>query len=252
MVGSAGRNRVGYKEIAEELRRRIDSGELPPGGKVPGENELTTTYGVEQPTARRALEMLKNEGLIAAKRGSGTYVREFRLIRRTSPDRLREVVWGGGRSIWSADLGVRPHAGTTTITVEDPPRRIAHVLELNEGTPVVVRRRQFFVDDRPLQLATSYYPQPLVAGSAILDQNTGDGGAYARLAELGHKPVRFREELQTRMPREAERHALALAQGTPVILIVRTAYTADDQPVEVNEMTLDASSYLLEYKFSSE
>jgi GntR family transcriptional regulator len=53
------------------------------------------------------------------------------------------------------------------------------------------------------------------------------------------------------MPRASEREALDLAQGTPVALIVRTAYTADDRPVEVNEMVLDSAAYVVEYKFTS-
>ncbi|WP_158853079.1 GntR family transcriptional regulator [Saccharothrix deserti] len=244
--------RVGYREIADELRQEIDSGQLKPGAKVPGENDLMAKYGVEQPTARRALDVLKNEGLVVAKRGSGTFVREFRPIRRVSPDRLKTVVWGAGRSIWSADLGIRPLDQGTEVVTEAAPAIVAHVLELDEGTEVVVRRRRFAVEDKPVQLATSYYPAHLVEGSLITQPNTGEGGSYARLAELGYKPVRFREELRTRMPREHERQTLELAQGTPVIEIVRTAYTAEDLPIEVNLMVLDSASYVLEYKFAAE
>ncbi|MFD7653370.1 GntR family transcriptional regulator [Actinosynnema sp. NPDC059797] len=247
-----GAARVGYREIADELRQEIDSGQLKPGAKVPGENDLMAKYGVEQPTARRALDVLKNEGLVVAKRGSGTFVREFRPIRRVSPDRLKTVVWGAGRSIWSADLGVRPMDQGTEVTTEPAPPIVAHVLEVDEGTAVVVRRRHFAVEDKPVQLATSYYPAHLVEGSPITQPNTGEGGSYARLGDLGYKPVRFREELRTRMPREHERQTLDLAQGTPVIEIVRTAYTSEDLPVEVNLMVLDGASYVLEYKFTAD
>ncbi|RDS61464.1 hypothetical protein [Streptomyces sp. M7] len=41
------------------------------------------------------------------------------------------------------------------------------------------------------------------------------------------------------------------APGTPVILICRTAFTGEGRPVEVNEMTLDAASYVLEYDFDA-
>jgi GntR family transcriptional regulator len=253
MTGNAQPGRVGYRDIANDLRRQIDSGELPPGSRVPGENDLMSQFGVEQPTARRALDVLKNEGLIVAKRGSGTFVREFKPIRRVSPDRLQaNTSWGSGRPIWTTDVGTRPRTETVAVDVELPPAPVAEVLNLGDGGRVVTRRRRYVVDDKPVQLATSYYPEALVAGSAITEVNTGEGGAYARLKELGYEPTRFREELRVRMPREAEREALELAQGTPVILIVRTAFTADDQPVEINEMVLDSASYVLEYKFTSE
>ncbi|WP_394615560.1 GntR family transcriptional regulator [Lentzea sp. JNUCC 0626] len=253
MTDNAQPGRVGYREIADDLRRQIDSGELPPGSKVPGENDIISRYGVANLTARHALDVLKSEGLIIAKRGSGTFVREFKPIRRVSPDRLRSSTsWGSGRPIWATDVGTRPRTENVSVAVEAAPASIAEVLELDENATVVVRRRTYVVDDKPVQVATSYYPESLVAGSAITEVNTGDGGAYARLRDLGHEPVKFREELRVRTPREAERKALDLTPDMPIVLITRTAYTASDQPVEISEMVLDSAAYILEYKFTSE
>lgn len=252
MDRATSRGGMGYRAIADALRAEIDTGDLAPGSKVPSENELMSTYGVEQPTARRALEVLKNEGLIVARRGAGTFVREFRLYRRRSPARLAESGWNAGRSIWQTDDAKRPTSiDHIEIATVDAPDHVASVLGLQDGEKAVVRRRRYLVDDVPIQFATSYYPEPIVRGTQVAEKNTGDGGVYARLAELGCKPVDFREELRSRMPREAEAKLLDLAQGTPVILVVRTAYTAGGQAVEVNEMVLDSSSYILEYGFSS-
>ncbi|HEY1574288.1 MAG TPA: GntR family transcriptional regulator, partial [Pseudonocardiaceae bacterium] len=214
---------VGYQHIAAWLRERIETDEFGPGAKIPSENELMASFNVEQPTARRALEVLKNEGLIYARRGAGTFVREFRPIRRVSPDRLRSEVWGSGRSIWSVDLHERPSARDVSVNEEQAPERIAHVLELPPGAAVWVRRRRYFVEDKPVQLAVSYYPANVVTGSPITAVNTGDGGAYARLTELGYEPVRFVEELRVRMPTSAERETLELTQGVPVADLTRTA-----------------------------
>ncbi|GAB2571771.1 hypothetical protein GCM10027168_00580 [Streptomyces capparidis] len=85
----------------------------------------------------------------------------------------------------------------------------------------------------------------------VEERPTPDGGIYARLAELGHEPVRFREEVRCRMPTAQESARLALPAGTPVVDLCRTAYTAGGSPVEVNLMTLDASSYILEYEFGA-
>lgn len=252
MDQAASRGNVGYRAIADALREEIDSGRLPPGSKVPGENELMSTYGVEQPTARRALDVLKNEGLIVARRGAGTFVREFRLYRRRSPARLAESGWGTGHSIWQSDDAKRQTGvDNIEITTVEAPEHVANVLGLADGGRALVRRRRYLVDDVPVQFATSYYPEDLVTGTRISETDSGPGGVYARLAELGHQPVNFREELRARMPRDSETKLLELAQGTPVIVVARTAYTAEGQAVEVNEMVLDASAYILEYDFSS-
>jgi GntR family transcriptional regulator len=241
----------GYKEIADHLRAAIASGEFAPGSRVPSENDLMAQFGVEQPTAWRALDLLKNEGLVYAKRGSGTFVREFNPVRRVSPNRLRAEVWGTGRSIWSEDESRQVSVGDVRVTKEEAPSRVAAVLGLGADSQVWVRRRRYLVDDHPVQTATSYYPASLVDGSPITEVDTGVGGAYARLADLGHVPVRFREELRARMPTSEEADLLELHRGTPVVALVRTAYTQADAAVEVNEMVLDASSYVLEYRFTS-
>lgn len=241
----------GYRAIADELRGRIDSGEWPPGHRLPSENDLITAYGVEQQTARRALEVLKNEGLVAARRGDGTFVRaQTHLYRRRCPARLDESVWGAGLSVLASDVGDREvTVDELDVTTTTAPEHIRRALVLASRERAVMRRRRYLVDGRPVQLATSYYPGRLVRGTRIANPDTGPGGVYARLADLGHTPVRFREEVRARMPRSAESSSLGLVQGTPVVQVVRTAFTVDGRPVEVNEMTLDASVYILEYEF---
>ncbi|WP_411140570.1 UTRA domain-containing protein [Streptomyces sp. x-80] len=91
----------------------------------------------------------------------------------------------------------------------------------------------------------------LVAGSPVTRPDTGPGGSYARLTELGHEPVHLREEVRSRMPTSDEATRLALPSGTPVLLIRRTAVTRDGGAVEADEMVLDAHSRILEYGFGA-
>ncbi|WP_376766948.1 GntR family transcriptional regulator [Spinactinospora alkalitolerans] len=241
-----------YREIAEALRSAIASGELSDGDRVPGENDLMKRYGVARATARQALSVLINEGIVVAVRGSGVYVRTFRPLRRHGPRRLSRELWGGGRAIWQADTADRAFAADN-ITVRETaaPEHVARALDLPEQERVVVRRRRYLLDDRPMQLATSYLPAKLAAGTAIAEADTGPGGIYARLAELGHAPAHFTEEIRVRMPSPAEVEELALSAGTPVLDVMRTALTSDHRAVELNEMTLDGSAYILQYDFDA-
>lgn len=180
------------------------------------------------------------------------FVREFRRIRRRGIQRLAEGVWGEGRSIWAAETEDRESVvELLSATETTAPDAVATVLGLPGGSPACVRRRRFLLDGKPVMLATSYLDAALVAGTPITEPDTGPGGIYARLAELGHKPARFREEVRSRMPNTEEAASLGLAAGTPVVLVVRTAFAADGRVVEVNEMVLDASAYVLEYDFDA-
>ncbi|MFG3550315.1 GntR family transcriptional regulator [Streptomyces sp. NPDC047725] len=241
-----------YQRIADNLRAAIESGEYGPGDRLPGENDLMATYGVARMTARQALGVLRDEGVAEARRGAGVFVRAFRPLRRRGIQRLAQQQWGNGRSIWSADIeNRRLDVDQVTVSEEAAPDRVSTVLDLVDDDTVCVRRRRFVLDGKPVLLGTSYLPTSLVAGSAITQEDTGEGGTYARLAELGYKPVHFREEIRSRMPSKDEAHRLSMSAGTPVILVCRTAFTDEGRPVELNEMTLDAASYILEYDFDA-
>ncbi|MFD3803350.1 GntR family transcriptional regulator [Streptomyces sp. NPDC058619] len=241
-----------YQRIAAELKAAIESGDYGPGDRLPGENDLMATYEVARMTARQALGVLQSEGLTEARKGAGVFVREFRLIRRRGVQRLASDIWGDGRSIWAADTEDRePVVEFLSVGDEVAPDAVAAVLGLGLGAAACVRRRRFLLDGKPVMLATSYLDAALVAGTPVAEPDSGPGGIYARLAELGYGPARFREEIRSRMPGPDEAARLGLAAGTPVVLVCRTAYTAEGKVVEVNEMVLDSSAYVLEYEFDA-
>lgn len=236
-----------YRQIANDLRAAIERGDYQPGQRIPGENALMAEWGVSRNTARDALAVLRDEGLTDTRRGAGNFVRRFKLIPRPANERLSRKTWGEGRSIWSADMQGRPSDAEVEVIEIEAPERIAGSLGIATGDPVWRRSRLYYADGRPVQMATSYFPAGLVAGSAITQPNPGPGGVYARLLDLGHPPARFREEVRARMPLQEETRALKLAAGIPVIHIFRIAFEEDGTPLEVNEMILDANSYLLLY-----
>ncbi|MEU9376656.1 GntR family transcriptional regulator [Streptomyces sp. NPDC048255] len=241
-----------YQRIADALRTAIQSGEYGPGDRLPGENDLMATYEVARMTARQALGVLQNEGLAEARKGAGVFVRAFKPLRRRGIQRLAHDQWGSGRSIWSADSKDRELVvDQIEVREEEADNRISDALGIPAGTQVWARSRRFVLDGKPVLFATSYLPSDVVADSAITQADTGPGGTYARLAELGHEPVHFREEIRSRMPSVGEAERLSLSMGTPVIQIVRTAFAEGGRAVEVNEMTLDSASYVLEYDFDA-
>jgi GntR family transcriptional regulator len=63
------------RQIANDLRRRIAAGEFPPGTRLPSITTLMQEHGVARNTARRALAILDDEGLIEIVHGWGSFVR---------------------------------------------------------------------------------------------------------------------------------------------------------------------------------
>jgi GntR family transcriptional regulator len=238
-----------HEEVADTLRAKIESGELKGGQKLPSEKNLLDEYDISLTTLRKVLDTLRSEGLIVSRQGAGVTVREFRPLRRPSVQRLKSETWLTGKSIWDGDVNDRPWRVEVSVGETRPPVKVAKAF--GSDAPMLRRSRQFFVDDKPVQLATSYLLLSDVAGTQIAEKDTGPGGVYARLAELGLEPARFREEVRARMPRPAEAEQLAIVPGTPVFEILRVAATAEGRVVEANDMLLDGGSYILDYVFSS-
>jgi GntR family transcriptional repressor for pyruvate dehydrogenase complex len=63
-----------YQSIATEIRALIESGDFPPGSRLPGERDLAERFGVSRVTIREAEIALEAQGWIAIKTGSGVYV----------------------------------------------------------------------------------------------------------------------------------------------------------------------------------
>ena len=63
-----------YMQLAALIRGQIESGELAPGQQLPSALALASTYQVSAPTVKKALNLLKNEGLIVGVAGYGTFV----------------------------------------------------------------------------------------------------------------------------------------------------------------------------------
>jgi GntR family transcriptional regulator len=73
---------VRYREIADDLRRQVEAGDFAAGRVLPSEADLSASYGASRVTIRRALEVLRDEGLLDARQGFGWFVASDLLRQR--------------------------------------------------------------------------------------------------------------------------------------------------------------------------
>src|SRR5260370_24204033 len=86
----------GYRQIAAELRRRIEAGELAAGARVPSTRAIVDEWGVAMATATKVLTELRHQGLVRAVPGVGTVVEGDRRANRAPPPRRRPSGPEGG------------------------------------------------------------------------------------------------------------------------------------------------------------
>ncbi|WP_432013766.1 GntR family transcriptional regulator [Streptomyces cucumeris] len=66
-----------YQQAAEAIRSEIAAGKIKPGEQLPSHRELQERFGIANMTARSALRVLRDEGLIYTVQGRGSYVADF-------------------------------------------------------------------------------------------------------------------------------------------------------------------------------
>lgn len=80
-----------YEEIADCIMEEVKKGDLKPGEKIYSENELVTMYGVSRQTARHAVSVLEQRGIVRRKRGSGTFVTGEEMREADRPGRTMRI-----------------------------------------------------------------------------------------------------------------------------------------------------------------
>jgi GntR family transcriptional regulator len=245
--------RTTWRDIADDLRAAIASGEYAPGDQIPSRSKLMARYGVASQTVNNAVDALRAEGLVVGLPGSGLYVRTRPRVIRMARSRLARAEREAGRGTFMSDSALGDYVARVDVEIRTEPagEEVAGELGIEPATPVLVRQRRMYADEEPVQLATSYFPAELTTGTRIEQEDTGPGGAYARLEEAGHRLARFEERVRIGAASAPEASQLGVAVGAPVFRITRIAYT-QERAVEVNRIVANGERYELQYALPAE
>jgi GntR family transcriptional regulator len=206
---------IRYREIAEGMRQRVESGDFPPGRLLPSEAELSEVYGVSRVTVRRALELLRDEGLLDARQGVGWFVAGGPL--RQSLGRLATI------ESQLAASGLHPERRVLDFAFVPAEPRVRELL----GCDQVLRvRRLNLADGEPFALVTVWCPAPLAEhlSRAAVERSpfyellsVPLGGATQTIGAAAAEP--------------ADAVKLAIPPGSPVLRCERVTMGVDGKPV---------------------
>ncbi|MQY14588.1 putative fructoselysine utilization operon transcriptional repressor [Streptomyces sp. RB5] len=241
-----GDTRPVYQRIADELRDRIDSGELKVGAQIPSRSELKRAYAASDQTVDRAVRVLKAAGYAQGQFGRGVFVTDRTplgtLLRDTGT-----VDTPFAARISTPDTAVAWEATSVTTPA---PRHVAERLGIAAGDRVMCTRYEYLADRRPVQLATSWEPLARTEGTDVVFPERGPyarRGVRGRMAAIGIRVVRAAEIVGSRAATSAEAEALGCAPGQCLTVVERTHYDADDRPVETSDVVVRADRWRLEY-----
>lgn len=208
---------IRYQEIANTLRDRVH--EVGPGHVLPSESELSTEFKVSRVTVRRALETLRDEGLVESRQGFGWFVATATLQQRLhSLDTIERQL---------EERGVSAQRKILEFAFVDAPAHVAAQL----GSAHVLRvKRLNLADGAPFAVVTVWCPAEL--------------GQHLSRRDVERKPfyellgVELRGATQTigaAAAVAADAALLAVPVGSPVLRCERLTTTIAGEPVLLSE-----------------
>ena len=139
-----------YAQLTGIIKNTITSGTLRVGDLLPSEAELCDKFEISRNTVRQAIGSLEEAGFVVRKRGKGTFVAD-------PSTRRKGVQYSFTTEISS--MGKHPSSTLVSFDIIDPAPKIKRLMALEDGVKVYCFTRVRNVDNEPLILETSYYPQ---------------------------------------------------------------------------------------------
>jgi GntR family transcriptional regulator len=204
-----------YAQIVNAIQQRISDGTYPPGSPIPSEARLVEEFGASRPVVVRALGMLQQDGWIDSEQGRGRFVRHRRGRSAGGTGVAAELLSG-------EDVAV---VRVLDVGVIEAPNRAASALGVDPGTPVLARRRLVDSSIGPVELAVTYVPVDLAAGTELGDGQPLATGVLEHLAR--RKGVAWdhaAERVSARLPTAGEARLLDISRRDCVLTVLVTAY----------------------------
>jgi GntR family transcriptional regulator len=230
-----------YRQIAEDLRQQITSGELAAGAQLPTELELRDRYGASRNTVRDAIKWLASLDLVETKPGHGTFVVEKIAPFVTTLTGDVTGFGGGEGDLYRSEVkaGNREFdVSPVQVEIQTATKQVADDLGIAAGSEVISRHERRFIDRHPWSMQTSFYPMEFADRGAERLRGARDitEGTVQYLADKLHiRQSGYRDWITVRPPNPTEADFFRIpADGrVPVFAIFRTAYDGNGQPMRL-------------------
>jgi GntR family transcriptional regulator len=244
-----------YRQIAEDLRAQIESGDLRPGQQLRTEADLMEHYKASRNTVRDAIKWLINLGLVETKPGQGTFVpkKVNPYVTTLSADRTG---LGTDEGVRKRDEVIKQKRVLTTspvqVEIQANKEEIAAALRLKPDSEVISRHERRFIDGTPWSMQTSYYPMEFAdrgAEKLRSARNIDEGTVQYLKDSLGIFQKSYRDWIIVRAPNPTEADFFSLPSDGRISMfeITRTAFDGNQWPmrVTVTVYPVDRSQFIV-------
>lgn len=214
--------KIRYQEIADELRRRALV--APAGSVLPSEAEMSEEFAASRVTVRRSLELLRDEGLIAARQGFGWYVADEPV--RQSLESLATI------ESQVEGVGKLSERKVEHFAFEAAPERVARVLGVDQVLRV---KRVNLADGEPFAVVTVWCPAEL---GATLSRRDVERRPFYELLDVDLRGAT--QSIAADLVDADDAALLGVPTGSPVLRCRRVTTDRSGAPVLVSEHVFPA------------
>ncbi|MEO5708703.1 MAG: GntR family transcriptional regulator [Nocardioidaceae bacterium] len=230
-----------YREVADALRERIALGDVGGSGQLESEAELGARYATSRVTVRKALELLRDGGLVESRRGAGWFVSGSSFHQKLALGSFRHAASA------VAESGQRLTRRVVSFGWHLPPSPVAGELGLTADDEALRCRSVRAVEERPLDLVTEWVPGTLAGG--LSRDDAADPGLWPSLGRNGHRVASVHQTITAAVAGEDDGRLLEVGAGTPLLVVRRLARTSDGTPVALSDHRYLAHRFSLEVEF---
>ena len=219
-----------YQQIADDLRKQIESGILKPGQQLPTEIHLRDQHNASRNTVRDAIKRLISLGLVETRPGAGTFVTRkidpFVTVLTEDPD----TGYGGGEgTAYLSEVSAahrRPTTGPVRVELKPASEEVALRLRVSPGDQVVLRHQERFIDETPYSLQTSFFPFEFATKAPrLLMAEDITEGTVRYLESLMHiRQTSYRDWITARSANDNEQKFFDISHDSTVFEIFRSAF----------------------------
>lgn len=220
-----------FQTIVVDIRQKITSGFYSQGDRLPTTSELCEQYGVSKITVKRAMDDLVAMGLVARRRGSGTYVKgiEGRSTLTGMQNYSRQM---NGLVADGETLNQTVTSDVHDFLVVQPSTDIARLLNMEPDEFAYYVCRTRFMDGKPYSVEQTYMPLKVVPD---LREKHVEGSIYSYIEnDLGLKIASAHRVVCAVHPSFEQAEWLAVDKNTPLISVRQVGYLDDGTPFEVS------------------
>ena len=205
-----------YMRVYNALRSRILDGEYAIGDLLPPEPELEKLFLVSRTTVRKAVEMLSQEGLVAAKQGKGTTVLDYHTTQNINQvSSVSETLEQKGIDVYSKNMYIDVVAATP---------RVANELKIEPGSPVIKIQRLQIADHKPIAIFKNYLIPEMVPDIQSY------AGKFTRLYDFLEEHYGLlidgaHDRISARSATFEEASMLDVPVGSALIYLIRVCYS---------------------------